>query len=467
MSSTVTVSRPPPGFTAVSELHKQPLISPTRSAAPGQSRYVLAMPGRSHPQTLLPNVPMVNTILSKSTYVPEPQAQLQLLIPVPNLPMANTIQPNFVPQPTNVSIPPVMYDVSLLANASSLAAQTSVLQRFITYDTILQLEQLKRYYALLFSQNIGAASVVNPFMVPELNPPRVYIPTPGSERITNVGQSELGISEVLSCTLPSQKNASGQISPSGSGHLAAAAYVPAEDSASTPATFDTHTETKESASVMSSGVSHLSVTVNSSTNQCTAGVLCDERPTAEAIASPKEVKGVSPVKNEQQQNKDEPVEKALSNTALTDFSSGCYQYDDMLVADSHGLESESRVDFESQYVSDATDLSSGSEYIYRSDVEDDDGEGEGVCVQQEQPTLRQSSYVKQIEIAGRVIHLVKIMSAIFFCTEEVVKYFTEFSGCHVVLKILDARDVKILFCEIGRTYSRAIIDDLETGMMWS
>jgi hypothetical protein len=34
--------------------------------------------------------------------------------------------------------------------------------------------------------------------------------------------------------------------------------------------------------------------------------------------------------------------------------------------------------------------------FFRSDDEDDDDEGEGVCVQQEQPTLRQSSYVKQI-----------------------------------------------------------------------
>ena len=35
--------------------------------------------------------------------------------------------------------------------------------------------------------------------------------------------------------------------------------------------------------------------------------------------------------------------------------------------------------------------------LFRSDDEDDDdGGGEGLCVQQEQPTLRQSSYVKQI-----------------------------------------------------------------------
>jgi len=311
MSSTVTVNRPPPGFTAMSEFHKHPLFSPTGSAAPGQSKYVPAMPGRSHPQMSMPNVPMANTI-SKSTYAPETQGQSQLLISLPNLPMANTIQSNFVPQPANVPIPPVMYDVSLFANASSLAAQ-----RLALYESILQQEQLTRYYAFLLSQNIGAASLVNPFMVPELNPSVVYIPTPVSERMTNVGQSELDISEVPSCTPPSQKNASGQISPSGTGRLAAAAYVSAEDSASAPATFDTQTETKKPASVMSSGVSHLSVTVNSSTDLCTSDVPCDEQPTTKATASPKEVKGVSPVKNEQQQNKDELVQKALSQACQT------------------------------------------------------------------------------------------------------------------------------------------------------
>ena len=334
MSSTVTVSRPPPSFTAVSELHQQPLISPTGSAAPGQSNYVPAMPGSSHPQASLPNVSM-----------------------------ANTVQPNFIPQPTNVPILPVMYDVSLLANALSLVAQSSVLQNLLLYENILQQELLMRYYSLLLSGNT-AASLVNSFMVPELNPPVVYTPTTSSERITNVGQTELDISEVPSGTLPSQ-NASGQISPSGTGQLAAAAYVSAEDSASAPATFDTHTETKEPAYVMSSGVSHLSVTVNSSTDLFTADVPCDERLTAEAIAYLKEVKGLSPVKNEQHQNEDDLVQKTLSKTALTDFSSGCYQSDDTLLADSHGLESESHVDFESRHVNDAADLSSSSEYIYK------------------------------------------------------------------------------------------------------
>jgi hypothetical protein len=299
---------------------------------------------------------MANTILSKSTYVPETQGQSHL-ISLPNLPMANTIQSNLIPQPTNVLMPPV----PLLVDPLSLAAQSSMFQNLMLYHNFVQQEQLKRYYTLLLSQNIGAASLVNPFMVPELNPQVMYIPTPVSERMTNMGQTELDISEIPSCTLPSQKNALGQISPSLTGQLAAAAYA----SASAPATFDTHTETKEPASVMSSGVSHLSVIANSCTDLSTADVLCDERPTVEAIASPKEVKGVSPVQNEQQQHTNEPVQKALSNTALRDFSSGCYQSDDMLVADSHGLESESHVDFESQYVSGATDLSSSSEYIYR------------------------------------------------------------------------------------------------------
>jgi hypothetical protein len=290
---------------------------------------------------------MANTILPRSTYVPETQGQSHLLISLPNLPMVNAIQPNFIPQPTNLPIPPVMYDVPLHANTSSLAA--------LLYDSIVQQEQLKRCYTFLLSQNIGAASLVNPFMVPELNPPMMYIPTPGSERLINVGQSEWGISEVPSCTLPSQKNASGQISPSGTGQSAAGAYVSAEDSASAPATYGPHTETENPVSIISSDVSHLSVTVNSSTDLCTADVLSQERLTAEAVASPKE----------QQRNKDEPVQKAFSNTAPTDFSSGCSQTDDMLVADSRGLESESHVDFESQYVNDATDLSSSLEYIYR------------------------------------------------------------------------------------------------------
>ena len=132
MSSSVRVSRPAPGFTTVSELHKQPLISPTGSAASGQRNYVPEMPGRSHPQTLLPDLPTAYTILSKSTYVPETQSQSHQLISLPTLPMVNTIQSNIIRQPTNLSMPPVMYDVPLLADVS-LAAHSPMLQHLMLY----------------------------------------------------------------------------------------------------------------------------------------------------------------------------------------------------------------------------------------------------------------------------------------------------------------------------------------------
>ena len=61
-----------------------------------------------------------------------------------------------------------------------------------------------------------------------------------------------------------------------------------------------------------------------------------------------------------------------------------------------------------------------------------------------------------------MIHLIKIESTVFFCTEEVVKHFTELSGRHIVLRLLDSKCVKIPFFEIGRTCSPDIIDDLET-----
>ena len=63
----------------------------------------------------------------------------------------------------------------------SLASQLTVLQHRLLCENILLHEQLKQFYTLMLTQSICAASLVNPFMVPELNPPVVYIPTPGSE----------------------------------------------------------------------------------------------------------------------------------------------------------------------------------------------------------------------------------------------------------------------------------------------
>ncbi|GFG39186.1 hypothetical protein Cfor_04145, partial [Coptotermes formosanus] len=317
VTSTITVSRPPPGFTAAHELHNQPLLPPTGSAAPRQKPH-LSPAGSAAPR--------------QSTYVPEMPGKSHLQTSHPTLPMANTIPSTFKPQPTDVPRLPVVYE-PLLANTTSLAAQSSVLQQLALYENLLQQQQFIRSVALLVSQNMGAASLVNPFMVPLLNPAMIYSPIPVSERITNVGGSGLGISEVPS----PQMNTSEQISPSGAGQLVAAANVSTEDCATAPATSSAHTETKEAPCVTSSGVSRLSV-VNSNRELCTADVHCNEQPMAEA------------------------------NTAMTEFSSGSCESDNILVADSCGLTSESDVGFESQYVNEGTepgsDLSTCSDEIY-------------------------------------------------------------------------------------------------------
>lgn len=66
------------------------------------------------------------------------------------------------------------------------------------------------------------------------------------------------------------------------------------------------------------------------------------------------------------------------------------------------------------------------------------------------------------EIAGRMVHLINISNSPFLCTDEVVRVFTDFSGRHVVLKILEARRVEIRFSEIRQKDTPALIEDLET-----
>jgi hypothetical protein len=299
---------------------------------------------------------MANTIVAA-------QGQSHPPTSLPTLPMRNTVPSNFISQPADVPILPIVCDVPLLANTSSLAAQSSVLQQLALYEHFLQQQHLMRSFALLISQNMGAASLVNPFMMPVLNPPMMYTPTPVSERITNVGESELGISEVLHTPSP-QMNTSGHVSPSGTGQLAVAANVSIEDSASVSVTSGTQTEAREPPSVISSSGSHLSVTVNSSPELYTGDVRCNEQPTAEAVESPKQVTAASEVADEQQQNKDKLVHKALTNIAFTEFSSGSDQSGDM-VAVSHELESEYDIGFESQDVNEG--IGSGADFSVTSD----------------------------------------------------------------------------------------------------
>ena len=70
-------------------------------------------------------------------------------------------------------------------------------------------------------------------------------------------------------------------------------------------------------------------------------------------------------------------------------------------------------------------------------------------------------YVKRIEVAGSAVHVINMNSVAFLCTDEVIHIFTDFSGHHVVLKILEANQIFLPFREISRRESPEIIEALE------
>ena len=70
-------------------------------------------------------------------------------------------------------------------------------------------------------------------------------------------------------------------------------------------------------------------------------------------------------------------------------------------------------------------------------------------------------YVKRFEVAGSAVHVINMNSVAFLCTDEVIHIFTDFSGRHVVLKILEANQIFLPFREISRRESPEIIEALE------
>ena len=64
-------------------------------------------------------------------------------------------------------------------------------------------------------------------------------------------------------------------------------------------------------------------------------------------------------------------------------------------------------------------------------------------------------------MTGRPLHVINIGLDAFVCTQEFIRLFTEFSGCHLVLMILDAKKIIFPFLEISRRRSPEIIRVLE------
>jgi hypothetical protein len=64
------------------------------------------------------------------------------------------------------------------------------------------------------------------------------------------------------------------------------------------------------------------------------------------------------------------------------------------------------------------------------------------------------------EIAKRMVHLITVSNTAFLCTDEVARLFTDFSGRHVILKILESKGIVIPFHEIGWKDVPVIIEAL-------
>lgn len=144
----------------------------------------------------------------------------------------------------------------------------------------------------------------------------------------------------------------------------------------------------------------------------------------------------------------EMTRKISESVCSTDSSGGLEQYE-VVPLNTPVMESENL---------DNDQVSEDSEELFRSDDEED------VIVESVTETKTESMRplcVKKVEIARKFVHVINMQSSPYLCTEEVVRLFTEFSGRHVILKILDAKGVAISFREISRRESPEIIEALE------
>ncbi|XP_033607617.1 tudor domain-containing protein 5 isoform X4 [Cryptotermes secundus] len=184
-------------------------------------------------------------------------------------------------------------------------------------------------------------------------------------------------------------------------------------------------------------INSLSIAVDSNP-EMDAVYVCSP-PTAEDVASEGGETMMTQVVVEQEQNKDDLMIEASNNVACSN-SDQC----DIVEANSFGIKSDPGVNVESKCVNEGEEpsptCSTSSDDIYRSDDDDDDEEEEEE-EQQQQPQQQQEQYCVLKP------HYVKEI---------------DFSGRHVVLKILEARRVEIQFSEITRMDTSALIEDLET-----
>lgn len=65
------------------------------------------------------------------------------------------------------------------------------------------------------------------------------------------------------------------------------------------------------------------------------------------------------------------------------------------------------------------------------------------------------------EMANKIVHLINFSNRAYLSVDEIVRAFTDFSGRHVIIKILDAKGIRLPFSEIERRKESTIFEPLD------
>ncbi|PSN49979.1 hypothetical protein C0J52_08754 [Blattella germanica] len=99
--------------------------------------------------------------------------------------------------------------------------------------------------------------------------------------------------------------------------------------------------------------------------------------------------------------------------------------------------------------------------IYRSDDEETDDAIVEKEIEEIIMNVKKLQHVKKVQLAKKTTHIVNIKSVPHLCTDELVRIFTEFSGRHVIVKILDAKNVSLPFRDISRSEEPEVFKALD------
>ncbi|XP_069690144.1 tudor domain-containing protein 5-like isoform X4 [Periplaneta americana] len=489
---TVTVTRPPPGFTSdTSVTNKQPLPAEGPSASMQKAADFRDVQSPTFPQLQTPH-----SNINQPNYL------------VPQTPCVNPVQmfpSSYFPQTVPVQ-QPMSFSEQLL--------QQQILQTIMFNNPALAMLVSSQMAA----NHIKAVAAMNTALAfPVLNPPVMFNPAPinprttVTERAANLGQSEVDISEISTAL---RKDSASQYQPN----------QPVVSEPCTPEPIVNHPASPEETMTRSSIQNRTATTntwesptfftkpksdkvdqVTQHMSQLSAGV----QTTKDSTLLRKEVETIKTVENSPLVprtllRKEMETIKTVENSPLippsisvkpdcdksdqktqhmSEFSSSFEasfnlsltkdlktvnpvpSNDSMESASSYSeiinnVFEDAQKGAESIVQDGPCDelnlgYTSGSDDIYRSDDSEEISDTPPPKVKQE------PHYVKKIEMANKIIHLINFSNRAYLSVDEIVRAFTDFSGRHVILKILDAKGIRLPFSEIERRKESTIFEALD------